>query len=192
LNQEQRSYDKPKETSFVIIPTVIELGAESRTSYKTAMETIARTLLEEEPDEQIIAAMPICNESEQDITDYAKSDGQIVSLLPLTMFDINSFRRLQNVLYRQILKLDKFTCPNCGRTMRKHDNQLVCDNCNQLTLTRTICPNPKCRHEYLYMGYDVSEATLQKMQNVKKENYFQWDSLYQYKDIVNMSVASGK
>ena len=30
------------------------------------------------------------------------------------------------------------------------------------------------------------------MQAVKPENYFQWDSLYQYKDIVNMSVESGK
>ena len=42
------------------------------------------------------------------------------------------------------------------------------------------------------MGYDVAETTIQKMQMVEKENFFQWDSLYQYKDIVNMAVTSGK
>ena len=75
---------------------------------------------------------------------------------------------------------------------KKHENQLICDNCNQLMLTRTICPNPECKHEYLYMSYDVPETTLQKMQSVKQESFFKWDSLFQYKDIVNMTVSSGK
>lgn len=192
LDQAQRSYNKPREISFVIIPTAVELGAESRSLFKFAMETVAQKLLEDNPDEQIIVAMPLCNESEQKIVEYAKEDGQAVSLLPLTMYDINSFRRLQNTLYRQIIKLDKDTCPNCGGTMRKHNNRFFCDYCNQLTLTRTICPNPNCRHEYLYMGYDVPEVTLQRMQSVKQENFFQWDSRYQYKDVVTMTVASGK
>ena len=76
--------------------------------------------------------------------------------------------------------------------MRIHENQWVCDACNQLTLTRTICPNPECRHEYLYMGYDVPEATLLKMQKVNTEGFFEWDSLFQYKNIVNMTVQNGK
>ena len=96
------------------------------------------------------------------------------------------------MLYRQILKLEKNSCPNCGGVLRKHNNQLICDNCNQLTLTKTICPNPECRHEYLYMGYDVPETTLKKMQAVKEDSFFEWDSLYQYKNIVNMSVMTGK
>lgn len=112
--------------------------------------------------------------------------------MPITLYDINSYRRLQNILYRQILMLGKDSCPNCGGIMRKRDNQFICDNCNQLIVTRTVCPNPECRHEYTYIGYDVPETTLRKMQAVKPENYFQWDSLYQYKDIVNMSVSSGK
>lgn len=33
-----------------------------------------------------------------------------IMFLPLTMFDINSFRRLQNVLYRHILLLEKNNC----------------------------------------------------------------------------------
>lgn len=192
LDQAQRSFDQPGETSFVIFPTAIELGAENCTSFKTAMETVAGKFLQKNPTEQMIVAMPICNESEQKLTQYAKEDGKRLSLLSLTMFDINSFRRVQNVLYRQILQLDKGSCPNCGGTMRRHENQMICDGCNQLTLTKTICPHPECRHAYFYMGYDVPEATLQKMQNVKQQSFFEWDGLYQYKDIVNMTVASGK
>ncbi|MGN0441539.1 MAG: hypothetical protein ACI4FO_02425 [Acutalibacteraceae bacterium] len=192
LDQAERSYDKPGKKEFVIIPVAVELGAENRTSFKDAMEGVAQKYLAEDPDTEIIAAIPVCNETEQKIAEYAKEEGQCISLLPLTMFDINSFRRLQNMLYRQILKLEKDSCPNCGGTLRKHDNQRICDTCNQLTLTKTICPNPECRHEYVYMGYDVPIATLEKMQRVQRDNFFEWDSLYQYKDIVNMTVASGK
>ena len=192
LDQAQRSYPAPLTSSFIIIPTAVELGAENRTAYKSAMEQSAHRYLADNPENQIIIALPVCNESEQKITEYAKESGQIISLLPLTMFDINSFRRLQNILYQQILRLKKDTCPNCGGVMRKNDNRLVCDNCNQLMLTKTKCSNPECRHEYVYMGYEVPAATLQKMQAVSQESFFEWDSLYQYKNVVNMSVDTGK
>ena len=72
--------------------------------------------------------------------------------ISLTMFDINYFRRMQNLLYRMILYLGKNRCPSCGGAMRQYQNQQVCDNCNQLVLTKTVCPNPDCKHEYFYMG----------------------------------------
>ena len=192
LDEAQRSYDNPKKICFIIIPTAVELNTENRSSYRMAMEKVAWKIREDHPDTEIVVALPTCNDSEQKITEYAKEEGQIMDFLPLTMFDINSFRRLQNVLYRQILKLGKTTCPNCGGKMRVRDNERICDNCNQLTITETICPNPECRHKYLYMGYEVSSNTLQKMQDVKQKNFFEWDSLYQYKDIVNMTVTTGK
>ena len=193
LDEKQRSYEKPKKTCFTIISLPIELDAENCAAFKVSMEMVAQYFLKNNPNEQLIIALPTCNKSEQKITTYAKEDGQIVSLLPLTMFDINSFRRLQNVLYRQILNLHKEgKCPNCGGTMQKHDNQYICKNCNDLTITRTICPNPECRHEYLYMGYDVQEVMLQRMRKIEPENFFMWDSLYQYKNIVNMTVSSGR
>ena len=156
------------------------------------MEALATELRIQKPNGELIVALPACNENEQKVIDYAREDGQQVAILLLTMFDINSFRRIQNVLYRHILQLEKGTCPNCGGKMREHDNQAVCDACGQLTVTRTICPNPGCRHEYSYMGYDVADDTIRKMQEVSPDNFFQWDSLYQYKDIVNMTVKSGK
>jgi len=192
LDQAQRSYSDPRASSFVIIPTAIEVGAENRTAFRRAVVQLAQKHLTDNPNDQVVVALPVCNESEQKITEYAKENDQIISLLPLTMFDINSFRRLQNILYQRILRLEKDSCPNCGGIMRKHGNQSVCDNCNQLILTRTICPNPDCRYEYVYMGYDVPAATLKKMQSVDRDSFFEWDSLYQYKNAVNMSVDTGK
>ena len=192
IDDQQRKYQKPKENSFLIIPVAVEIGTENRSLFKSSMEALAAELRTQKPNEELIVALPACNENEQKIIDYAREDGQQVAILPLTMFDINSFRRIQNVLYRHILQLEKGTCPNCGGKTREHNNQAVCDACGQLTVTRTICPNPGCRHEYLYMGYDVADDTIRKMQGVSPDNFFQWDSLYQYKDIVNMTVKSGK
>ena len=97
-------------------------------------------------------------------------------ILPLTMFDINSFRRLQNVMLRQIVSLNTGHCPCCGGEMRGRDNQMACDNCNQMMLTKTICPNPDCRHEYYYLSFDVSAETLSKMKDVDPDNFYQVDS----------------
>lgn len=194
LDKTERSFPRPEESSFLIIPLAVELGTENGSSFRTSMEAVARRYLAENPGTEIIAALPVCNETEQRITEYAKEEGQLLSILPLTMFDINSFRRLQNVLYRKILNLKKESCPNCGGKLRRNKNQLICDNedCRNLTLTKTICANPDCKHEYLYMGYDVSDATLEKMRKVQRDSFFEWDSLYQYKNVVNMTVTSGK
>jgi hypothetical protein len=108
------------------------------------------------------------------------------------MFDINSYRRVQNILLRAIASIEKDACPACGGTMRERNEQKICDNCNQLILTKTICANSKCKNVYRYLSYDVSEEMLMKMRNIEKENFYQHDSLYQYKDIVQMSVESGR
>ena len=76
--------------------------------------------------------------------------------------------------------------------MREKDNQYICDNCSQLTITRTHCPNPECKHEFAYMSYEVSDDTIEKMRLVDKENFYQMDSLYQYKDIVDMDIADNR
>ena len=192
FDQAQRTYDSPKQTSFLIFPAVVELGTENRSAIKSNIEGLSKQLMEDNEVDQIIVALPVCNESEQKVTEYAKEDSIAVSMLPLTMFDINSFRRIQNVLYREIVKLGKEHCPNCGQELRKRNNQYVCDNCNQLTVTRTICANPECKKKYLYMGYGIDSLTMQRMQRVQKDSFFEWDSLFQYKDIVHMSVETGR
>ena len=192
LDQAQRSYKQSMRTSFAIIPVVVELGTENRATFKRAVEQIVAKYRENNPTDEIVIGLPICNENEQKLTEYAKELDQEMAILPLTMFDINSFRRIQNILYRHIVKFEKNSCVNCGGRIRAKDNQKICDECNQLTLTKTTCPNPDCRHEYYYLNYDVSEETIQKMQGIKPEDFFQWDSRYQYKDIVKMIIDKGK
>ena len=190
--QKHRSYPAPAQSSFIIIPAVVELGTENRSSFRESVEQIVSGVKKSIAYDDIIIALPICNENEQKVTEYAKEIDEIVSIFPLTMFDINSYRRLQNILYRHILKIGKKGCLNCGGEIRENDNQRVCDSCNQLTLIKTICPNPGCKQEYYYLNYDVSEETIEKMQNVREEDFFQWDSLYQYKNIVNMRIDRGR
>lgn len=192
LDQELRNCDMAIDCGFTIIPAAVQITADSGRSYRTVIEKLARRIREDYPNELIIAAMPLCNEDEQKITDYARDDDQEVAYLPLTMFDINSYRRLQNILYRQILSIGKDTCPNCGKVMRRYDNQFVCDDCDQLVVTRTICANPDCKHEYRYMGYSVSDDVIQRMQSVDPESFYERDSMYQYRNVVDMSVGEGK
>ena len=192
IDQRQRTYSQPKYSKMVIWPAVIELESDTRNTFKEWVELNASNIAETYHADYVIIAVPVCGEDEQKIISYAKGNGANVMILPLTMFDINSFRRLQNVMLRQIVSLDTGHCPCCGGEMRGRDNQMVCDNCNQMMLTKTICPNPDCRHEYYYLSFDVSAETLSKMKDVDPDNFYQVDSLYQYKDIVNMSVDTGK
>ena len=121
---------------------------------------------------------------------FGKNDK--VLFLPLSMYDINSFRRMQNALLRYIVRLEKETCPCCGGAIRKDDTQTICDACSGLVLTSTICPEDDCRKEYKYLGFTVSSGTIEKMQAVDETNFFQYDSLYQYKNIVKMRVSNNK
>lgn len=191
ISQAQRSYNSPLETTFVIIPTAVEIGMDSRLDFKTSIEDIVNKSLVQY-DREVVIALPICDENEQKVTEYAKDEGHRITIIPLSMFDINSFRRIQNIYYRHILKLDKDSCLNCGGTLRINGNQKICDNCNQLTLIKTTCSEPSCKKEFQYFYYDVTEDTISKMSSVKSENFFQWDSLFQYKDIVNMKIEKGK
>ena len=51
----------------------------------------------------------------------------------------------------------------------------------------TQCPH--CHHKYLYLHCEATEDTLDEMSLVKKEDFYQWDSLFKYKDIVSMTIG---
>lgn len=192
IDQRQREYSKPKTREVVIWPAVVELENDTRKSYKEYVESSSQQYLRDNNIDAMIIALPKCGEDEQKVISYSKDVNSNVMILPLTMFDINSFRRLQNVFLRHIVAMNTGCCPCCGGKMREYDNQKVCDFCNQLTLTKTICPEPDCKQEYYYLSFDVSTETLQRMQSVDQENFYQVDSLYQYKDIVELSIETGK
>ncbi|NLE26187.1 MAG: hypothetical protein GX625_12755, partial [Clostridiaceae bacterium] len=192
IDQRQREYTTPKYVKAIVYPAVVELENDTRNTFKDYAVSCAEKIAIDKEADYVIVALPRCSEDEQKIIEYAKYESQKVLILPLTMFDINSFRRLQNILLRMILSLRMGRCPSCGDIGREHDNQRVCDNCYHLVLTKAICPNHECKHTYYYLSYDVSDDTILKMQCVDEDNFYQVDSLYQYKDVVPMSVESGK
>ena len=192
IEDREREYPETKRRKVFVIPCVVDLRAETRNSFKEFITDRLGILCEMQKGDLIIAALPKCQEDEQSIVEYAFDSKESVSILPFSMFDINSFRRVQNVLIRQILELKKETCPCCGGSMRKEGEQLVCDYCSGLLLTNTICPEPGCKCSYRYLGYKVSDETIEQMQKVEPNNFFQWDSLYQYKNTVRMKILNKK
>ncbi len=192
IEKKQGEYSAPKQAKTIICPAVVELENDTRNTFKEYAVSCAGEIADNQKADYVVVALPRCNEDEQKIIEYAKYENEKALILPLTMFDINSFRRLQNILLRMILSFGMGRCPACGNVGREHYNQYVCDSCHHLFLTKTICPNSECKHEYYYLSYDASDDTILKMQCVDEDNFYQVDSLYQYKDVVPMSVESGK
>ena len=188
----QRHYEAPRHSSILIVPVSVELDKENSVSFEHYVDEYGRMERKKDGDQEVVIALPCCNENEQMITGYSKrGDGISVSIVPLTMFDINSFRRVEKILYRQILRLGKQRCSNCGGSLRAYDSQYICDSCGGLAVTKTRCPNKECGQEYLYMRYtDVNEQKLEKMRKIQKDDFYQWDSRFQYKDIVEMKITS--
>jgi hypothetical protein len=188
----EHEYPKPKINKVLIIPCMIGLKSENRNQFKDYITEKASRILSESDASLAIIALPKCQEDEQKIVEYALGDEEKLLFLPLSMYDINSFRRVQNVLTRQIMEMEKETCPCCGRKMRKDVSQSICDNCSGLIITTTICPEEDCKTKYKYLGYKVSQETIDKMYSVDESNFYQRDSLYQYKNIVKMHILDHK
>lgn len=192
IDEVRRSHPKQKCARFAILPFAVELSADTRTAFRKAVESMAKEILSRRQYDLVVVGMPACGESEQKLTTYAFGDEERLCLLPLSMFDINSFRRIQNLLYRGIVGLGKDSCPNCGRKTIGRDGRYRCEACGGLILTNTMCPNEVCGYRYSYMSYETLQATVNKIRRVKSDDFFQWDSLYQYKNIVEMRATTDR
>lgn len=192
IGDREHEYPESKRFKIVIIPCMVGLKSETRNGFKDYLLEKARKIQNSSKADMVIVALPKCQEDEQKVVDYAFGRSEKILFLPLSMYDINSFRRMQNALVRYIVRLEKDTCPCCGGIGRKDDTQTICDACSGLVLTSTICPEDDCRKEYKYLGFMVSSSTIEKMQAVDENNFFQYDSLYQYKNIVKMRVSNNK
>lgn len=177
---------------ITVVPSIVGLTNESKSRFENYMRRIGVEAAEATNSEYVIVALPECGETEQKLTSYAKQRGEHIMFLPVTMYDINSFRRIQNVLLRLILTMRKETCPYCGGHLRPAGEQLVCDHCNQLVVTTTQCPNVNCKHKYTYLSYQMAENAVEKIREVDPNNFYLTDSLYQYKDVVHMYVDEHK
>lgn len=189
IGRYQRQCDPPEKSRLLLIPAAVELTGAERHKFRDRMKEQAEKMVQERGLQAVIIALPKCDPDEQQITDYAKFDGERVMFLPLSMLDICSFRRLQNVLMRQIVLLRTESCPCCGEPMRLVKEQMVCDDCN-IFLTQTSCG--QCGHKFHYLSYSLPPEKLEELQKADLRNFYYRDSLFQYKDIVPMSALPGK
>lgn len=192
IGDKEHEYPQAKRYEFIIIPCMIGLKSENRNAFKDYVSDKVNNLIQKFNAEYAVVALPKCEDDEQKLVEYAYLNQDTQMTLPLSMFDINSFRRIQNILIREILKVGRGMCPCCGGNMRKDDTQSVCDMCSGLVLTTTMCPEDDCHKEYKYLGYKLSSETIDKMKSVDESNFFQVDSLYQYKNIVKMRIVDHK
>lgn len=174
LVEANMKYGKLPKSHIIIKPVIVELKTQDAFDFKKELMAQGNKIAEEQDADYVIMALPFCNEAEQQIIEYAHNVNDKVLILPLTIFDINSYRRLQNVLLRQIGQINKEMPGIFSKDDGVHPRLTQC---------------PHCHHKYLYLHCEATEDTRNEMSLVKKEDFYQWDSLFKYKDIVAMTIG---
>jgi hypothetical protein len=191
LLQKTKQYNTKKVIgNMVIFPAFYDVEDETQGRFSDCMKKKVEHEIPEGAGYAVIA-LPKCQSGERRLTSYAKRYGEKTAFLPLTMFDINSYRRLQLLFLRLITGAGKDTCPCCGGDMRVSEkNCRECKNKNcKLIVTKTFCGVPDCKREYTYLRYDVRQEILNKMKAVDTDDFYANDSVFQYKDIVDLSIG---
>lgn len=80
-----------------------------------------------------------------------------IGVIPISMSDINSYRRFTKILLKQMVSLDseRKICPICGEGMwknRSSNNISECRNCG-FTIIDTQCP--ECKEKYAFTRYSI-------------------------------------
>ena len=183
----------------LIVPSITALDDQSQIRYVDDMRAKMTGMIEKNNVNMAVVCMPLCRPNEQAVTNYGyQSDGNI-ALLPVSMFDINSYRRFRLTLLRFIAEITDNCCPCCGNIATKDKNGgLVCYSCDNLQVITTTCLNEKCGRSFKYLNYGISADVRRKMYEESisdksdESSFFRHDSLFQYKNIVPMSVNPNK
>ncbi len=196
IEAKQREHKQREFRRIAIVPMAVELQLQRSLEFKTYMKEYMEQFLEKGEVDYVVIALPRCEEGEIKIVEYAKNLEEKILFLPLTMYDINSFRRLQNLFLRLILQLREESCASCGAKYRQIEDYYTCDSCNSFVgkatkrtnIYKTICAYADCKHTYTYISPTISESVLEKMKQISKDNFISYDSMFQYKDVVNMTI----
>lgn len=87
-------------------------------------------------------------------TTYESGTEKITSFVPITLKDINSFRRFQKILLKHIIALNENLpiCPICGGSPRPNMNHFLCNECG-FEVLQTKCSN--CKKSYAFTRYHL-------------------------------------
>ncbi|MFP3042402.1 DUF2357 domain-containing protein [Treponema primitia] len=169
--------------NIIIIPLYCQIEDEERLKMLSVLEKKSN-----ESADLTIFALPLIQNNEQFLINYASRAGDRFGVLPLTLFDINSYRRLQKIFLKTILEFNDEKCPYCGGIMRQTENGSICNDCDMI-VTTTICSYEECHHRYKYIWYSVNHEKIRAMRSINGVDFFNQDSLFQYKDIVKMDIS---
>ncbi len=196
IEAKQREYKQRQFRRIAIVPMAIELQLQRSLEFRDCIKNDMEQFFQKEEVDYVVIALPRGEEGEIKIVEYAKNLEERILFLPLTMYDINSFRRLQNLFLRLILQLREESCASCGTKYRQIEDYYTCDTCNSFVgkatkktnIYKTTCAYSDCKHTYTYISPMVSESVLEKMKTISKNNFISYDSMFQYKDVVNMTI----
>lgn len=86
-----------------------------------------------------------------------------IGVIPISLSDINSYRRYTKILLRHMVALDdtRDICPICGQKLYHNGNAYECRNTYcQFELIETKCP--KCKEKYTFSRYPLSKLAVTK------------------------------
>lgn len=178
--------EKIKEKYLYIYPLCCEIEDDELFRFKNCVQEYLASKKDDAKSINVIA-LPKILHNEQNLTNYAVNHGENIAFLPLTLFDINSYRRIQKMILWLITEFGIEKCPYCGNETSEIKNGCKCNKC-ELIITKTKCKNVKCKNEYKYLWYLPKSEELEKMREISDDDFFNKDSLFQYKDIVDMKI----
>ena len=86
-----------------------------------------------------------------------------IGVIPISLSDINSYRRYTKIFLRHMVALDdaRDICPICGQKLYQNGNIYECRNkyC-KFELIETKCP--KCKEKYVFSRYPLSKLAITK------------------------------
>ena len=114
-----------------------------------------------------------------------------IGVIPISLSDINSYRRYTKILLRHMVALDdtRDICPICGQKLYQNGNSYECRNqfC-KFELIETKCP--ECKEKYVFSRYPLS-----KLAKTKRVDSIGFNMLYEenklaFKNITDAIINS--
>ncbi len=189
ITERQTKYRQEETFSIVFIPTACMLENDILIRFKDYMTEKAKLVLKRFKANLVVVSLADLDICEQKITSYAKKHNDSIAFLPLTLLDINSYRRIQNLILRFITRIDNNHCPYCGTAFRNGSNRHKCETCDLIT-TSTQC-EVDSTHKFTYLSHELKPEIIERMQEIDHNHFNQHDSLFHYMDIVEMVVENG-
>ncbi|MBQ8074140.1 MAG: hypothetical protein IJ231_10310 [Clostridia bacterium] len=197
LQNKQALYDKLVELNkqtvreshrILLFPSFCELSDVNDVEYRTQMQKEMQKLCKIKKAEKGFVLMPLYEKNQREITEYAFFQDEKIGLFPVSMYDINSYRRLRNIFLRYITQVTVKHCPCCGEQLYKSKDGDNCRSCGNIYVRREKCK--VCHRDYSYIWSDISEKAIHEIASLEKENnHARFDSRFQYRNIMPMIIS---